>query len=186
MGEAEMAALPLTRHPFHGDWNYVLHPQPAPSVPAARTPQPPTPAWDRALLSDPALTGLSPHQLDDLTQTLAPDGDPGRGRPPRLAFHDQVLATVLHLHVNGYTVLYDPEGRIDAELPLDGTTHERVARAVLAWSGPDALRPDDYEQVGVLPGEDGGDEGLVRGRGPGGVRLRSGRRDRGARRGCCS
>lgn len=52
--------------------------------------------------------------------------------------------------MNGYTVLYDPEGRIDAELPLDRVTHERVARAVLAWSDPDALRPDDYEQVGLL------------------------------------
>ncbi|MEU0216060.1 restriction endonuclease [Streptomyces sp. NPDC006265] len=52
--------------------------------------------------------------------------------------------------MNGYTVLYDPEGRIDAQLPLDRTTHERVARAVLAWSDPDALRPDDYEQVGLL------------------------------------
>lgn len=36
-------------------------------------------------------------QLNDLTKTLAPDGDTRRGRPPRLAFADQVLATVLHL-----------------------------------------------------------------------------------------
>ena len=21
-----MAALPVSRHPFHGDWNYTLHP----------------------------------------------------------------------------------------------------------------------------------------------------------------
>ncbi|MEU2490949.1 hypothetical protein [Streptomyces sp. NPDC007883] len=34
-----------------------------------------------------------------LVQTLAPDGDTRRGRPPRLAFPDQVLATVLHLHL---------------------------------------------------------------------------------------
>ncbi|WP_433917492.1 hypothetical protein OIE50_01400 [Streptomyces canus] len=40
--------------------------------------------------------------------------------------------------------------RIDAELPLDRTTHERVVRAVLAWSDPGALRPDDIEQVGLL------------------------------------
>ncbi|TJZ93620.1 restriction endonuclease [Actinacidiphila oryziradicis] len=52
--------------------------------------------------------------------------------------------------MNGYTVLYDPEGRIDAELPLDRATHERVARVVLAWSDPGALQPDDYEQVGLL------------------------------------
>lgn len=59
VGDAEMAALPLTRHTFHGEWNYALHPQPTPAVPAARS-----------------------------------------SRPPRLTFADQVLATVLHLHVN--------------------------------------------------------------------------------------
>ncbi len=99
IGDAQMAALPLTRHGFHGDCNYVLHPQPAPAVPAARTPQTPAPEWDQALLSDPALTGMSPQQLNDLTNTLVPDGDDRRGRPPRLAFPDQVLATVLHLHL---------------------------------------------------------------------------------------
>ncbi|MGW4758523.1 restriction endonuclease [Streptomyces chartreusis] len=52
--------------------------------------------------------------------------------------------------MNGHTVLYDPEGRIDAQLPLDRVTHERVVRAVLAWSDPAALPPDDYEQVGLL------------------------------------
>ena len=24
----QMAALPVSRHPFHGDWNYTLHPVP--------------------------------------------------------------------------------------------------------------------------------------------------------------
>lgn len=37
VGDAEMAALPLTRHTFHGEWNYALHPQPTPAVPAARS-----------------------------------------------------------------------------------------------------------------------------------------------------
>ncbi|WP_030582805.1 ISAzo13 family transposase [Streptomyces anulatus] len=99
IGDAQMAALPLTRHGFHGDWNYVLHPQPAPAVPAARAPQTPAPEWNQTLLSDPTLTGMSPQELHDLTQTLSPDGDDRRGRPPRLAFPDQVLATVLHLHL---------------------------------------------------------------------------------------
>lgn len=93
--DADMAALPLTRHAFHGDWNYVLHPQPSPVIPTARTPQ--TLEWDQALLSDPALTGMTRRHLNDLTAALAPDGDIRRGRPPRLAFPDQVLATVLHL-----------------------------------------------------------------------------------------
>lgn len=99
IGDAEMAALPLTRHGFHGDWNYVLHPQPAPAIPAARAPQTPVPEWNQAPLTDPALTGMSLQQLNDLTQTLTPDKDDRRGRPPRLDFPDQVLATVLHLHL---------------------------------------------------------------------------------------
>ncbi|MFE9812271.1 ISAzo13 family transposase [Streptomyces sp. NPDC005548] len=100
VGDAEMAALPLTRHAFHGDWNYALHPQPSPAVPAPRSGGLPAPQWDPALLSDPALTGLTSHQLQQLIQTLAPQGDTRRGRPPRLTFDDQVLATMLHLHVN--------------------------------------------------------------------------------------
>jgi len=99
IGDAEMAALPLTRHAFHGDWNYALHPQPSPAAPAARSPQEPAPQWDQALLSDPDLTGMPRQQLDILTRTLALDGDARRGRPPRLAFPEQILATVLHLRV---------------------------------------------------------------------------------------
>lgn len=49
-----------------------------------------------------------------------------------------------------YTVLHSPEGQTEGELPLDRTTHERLVRAVLAWSDPQALQPDDYEQVGLL------------------------------------
>lgn len=75
------------------------HPQTRPTVPAARTPQAPAPQWDQALLSDPALTGMPRPQLAALTRTLTPDGDTRRGRPPRLAFPEQVLATVLHLRV---------------------------------------------------------------------------------------
>ncbi|MFI1931373.1 ISAzo13 family transposase [Streptomyces sp. NPDC020330] len=99
IGDAEMAALPLTRHAFHGDWNYALHPQPCPAIPAARTAQTPLAKWDQVSLSDPTLTGMPRRQLNDLTAALAPDGNTQRGRPPRLAFPEQVLATVLHLRV---------------------------------------------------------------------------------------
>ncbi|WP_405634390.1 ISAzo13 family transposase [Streptomyces sp. NBC_00056] len=97
IGDAEMAAMPLTRHAFHGDWNYALHPLPCPAIPAARAPRTPAPKWDQALLSDPALTGMSRQQLEALTRTLNPDGNARRGRPPWLAFPEQILATVLHL-----------------------------------------------------------------------------------------
>ncbi len=93
-----MAALPLTRHLFHGDWNYALHPRPCVAIPAARSPQPPAQEWHQSLLSDPALTGMT-RQLNDLTETLSSDGDVKRGRPPRLDFPEQVLAAVLHLRV---------------------------------------------------------------------------------------
>ncbi|MDH6144369.1 hypothetical protein P3T35_006411 [Kitasatospora sp. GP30] len=46
------------------------------------------------------MTGMSEQQLDELTQILAPLGDSRRGRPPRLAFPNQVLAAVIHLRVN--------------------------------------------------------------------------------------
>jgi hypothetical protein len=26
MGDGELAAVPLARHAFHGEWNYTLHP----------------------------------------------------------------------------------------------------------------------------------------------------------------
>jgi hypothetical protein len=34
VSNAQMAALPISRHPVHGDWNYTLHP-------AGRTAAPP-------------------------------------------------------------------------------------------------------------------------------------------------
>ncbi|MDQ1032768.1 hypothetical protein QF035_010350 [Streptomyces umbrinus] len=68
-------------------------------APTARVPQAPAPQWDQALLFDPALTGMPRQQLDALTETLALDGEVRRGRPPRLTFPEQVLATVLHLRV---------------------------------------------------------------------------------------
>ncbi|SED65740.1 Rhodopirellula transposase DDE domain-containing protein [Streptomyces sp. 2112.3] len=97
--DAEIAALPLTRHTFHGDWNYALHPQPVPSVPEPRAPQTPDRQWDPAQLSHPELTGMTHWRLDQLTRTLTPDGNTQRGRPPRLSFPEQVLAAVLHLRV---------------------------------------------------------------------------------------
>ncbi|MGW1037853.1 restriction endonuclease [Streptomyces antibioticus] len=49
-----------------------------------------------------------------------------------------------------YGVLYDPEGRLAAELPLDRETHERVVRTALAWSSPLDVPADDVVQIGLL------------------------------------
>jgi DDE family transposase/DDE superfamily endonuclease len=120
VSDAQMAALPITRHDWHGDWNYTLHPQSSQS--SGRTsdcaPLPPA-AQDAATLADPALTGMSHAELAALTDALgalhtdhadahhrqhqhhrAQNGlrphAPRSGRPPRLPFADQVLATILH------------------------------------------------------------------------------------------
>ncbi|MBK3569166.1 DUF6415 family natural product biosynthesis protein [Streptomyces sp. MBT62] len=47
-----------------------------------------------------------------------------------------------------HTVLHDPHGLVDAELPLDRAPHEALVIAVLAWKNPD-LAPRDYEQIAL-------------------------------------
>ncbi|MFF3276603.1 DUF6415 family natural product biosynthesis protein [Streptomyces chrestomyceticus] len=49
-----------------------------------------------------------------------------------------------------YAAIHDPQGLAEAELPLDRETHEQLVRAVLSWTCPAALPPDDYEQVAVV------------------------------------
>ena len=36
VGDEELAAVPLGRHGFHGEWNYTLHPAAAQPLPTAR------------------------------------------------------------------------------------------------------------------------------------------------------
>ncbi|WP_405835092.1 DUF6415 family natural product biosynthesis protein [Streptomyces sp. NBC_01518] len=47
-----------------------------------------------------------------------------------------------------HAVLYDSQGLIEAELPLDRAPHEALVTAVLAWKNPD-LEPRDYEQIAL-------------------------------------
>ena len=63
-----MAALPLHRHDWHGDWNYTLYPAP-PAPAAAPVPRPgrgERPGW-----AHPALTGMTASNWDRLTAALA-------------------------------------------------------------------------------------------------------------------
>ena len=63
-----MAALPLRRHDWHGDWNYTLHPRPpAPAhTPAPRPGRGERPGWVH-----PALTGMPAADFGRLTAALA-------------------------------------------------------------------------------------------------------------------
>ena len=59
----------LTRHGFHGDWNYTLRPAAAPAAPPAPAgPAPAGPGLD--ILADPALTGMSRPDFDALAAAL--------------------------------------------------------------------------------------------------------------------
>jgi hypothetical protein len=58
----------LTRHHFHGEWNYTLLPVPRPAPQPRPEPQPP--GWPRAALSHPALTGMDPADATALATAL--------------------------------------------------------------------------------------------------------------------
>ena len=122
ISQAELDALPLDRHDWHGDWNYTLHPQPA-SPPAAAAPPgtPPRPAArparpgpDLDWLTRPAITGLPGPALDALTAALAgpaaalreaaadrrrgyrPRQGHGHGGRPRHTLPGKLTAAILH------------------------------------------------------------------------------------------
>jgi hypothetical protein len=105
-----MAALPLDRHDWHGDWNYTLRPEPpAPPLP----PRPPAREPEHPSWAHPALTGLTAVQWDQLIAALAtpcqaqreavlyiarggpPARKPAVRHPPALTLAEQVLITVL-------------------------------------------------------------------------------------------
>jgi hypothetical protein len=108
----QITALPLRRHPWHGDWNYTLAPQPPaplpPPAPPARAPE--HPEW-----AHPALTGMTTASWQQLTTALAiphqiraeaarhlrrrgpATRKPAGGHPPALTFAEQALITVLRL-----------------------------------------------------------------------------------------
>jgi hypothetical protein len=110
----------LTRHRFHGDWNYAFPPVPRPAPPPP-PPPPPAPAGlcDPAVLNHPALTGLDPAALDALAAALdlpfrarrelrrhARSGRPragppaGGGRNRKIDLPGHVIATRLRAHLN--------------------------------------------------------------------------------------
>jgi Rhodopirellula transposase DDE domain len=92
ISKAQADALPLTRHDWHGEWNYTLRPEPPAPPPPRPEPGPGHAAW-----AHPALTGLPPAAWQELITTLhARLGDPP-GRRPALNLAEQALITVLAL-----------------------------------------------------------------------------------------
>lgn len=118
--DAELAALPILRHRFHGDWNYTLHPRPPweETKDSGTTDEPPVhnpPPLTVRCLRHPELTGMPDQQLCELIDTLIPELElqreqtlrarrgrerlvaPGTGPKAKLTPADRILATVLHL-----------------------------------------------------------------------------------------
>jgi hypothetical protein len=114
ISDAQMDALPLTLHGWHGDWNYTLHPEAYDHISGAPDPFD-QPSPDLAWLCHPALTGLPAPQWDALIAALMTLHDqqretsltkrrghrprltaPGTGRRPVLTLADRLLAATLH------------------------------------------------------------------------------------------
>ena len=145
----------LTRHRFHGDWNYTLHPAP---VTPPRPPAPPvlTPAAAAsaalapvvAALASPELTGLSRQDLAALAASLGLSHaaareqrlhlDRGHSRrartgpaaPFKYPLQTQLLAAIYHHR------LAMPCTHIAAMLGAHHTTIAEACRAVTALLGP--------------------------------------------------
>ena len=91
ISDRQMEALPLTRHNWHGDWNYTLRPQAYDQDSSAPDPFD-QPSPDLAWLCHPALTGLPACAWDTLIATLMTlhdqqreaNLDKRRGHRPRL------------------------------------------------------------------------------------------------------
>jgi Rhodopirellula transposase DDE domain/Helix-turn-helix of DDE superfamily endonuclease len=112
---AQLAALPISRHRFHSDWNYTLHPTPADAAAHQAAGDEPERRRPATL---PELTGLAAAELDELITQLTAlrqaqrehqahgypasgaGHKPRSGRPPTFPFPDRVVATVLHLRLS--------------------------------------------------------------------------------------
>jgi Rhodopirellula transposase DDE domain len=110
VSDEQLAALPLDRHAWHGDWNYTLRPEPpaSPPPPLAPAREPERPDW-----AHPALTGLATTDWNQMIAALAvpyqaqhdaglyiarggpPTRRPAGGHPPALTLAEQALITVL-------------------------------------------------------------------------------------------
>ncbi len=63
--------------------------------------------------------------------------------------HTTLPAARSAMHTSTHTVLYDPDGLIEAGLPLDREPYESLVTAVLAWTDEDPLATRDYEQIAL-------------------------------------
>jgi Rhodopirellula transposase DDE domain len=136
----------LNRHPFHGEWNYTILPQPRPARPAPEPDRPPRVPFETP--NHPALTGMDPRDLLDWTESLhdliTALGGPGRtrrrrGSPPRLTAADLVAATRIMAHLGISKELLAPFLGVHAT--TFGQALPPVTRALAGAPPPPAAPP---------------------------------------------
>src|SRR6266508_442186 len=72
VSDDQLAQVPIIRHSWHGEWNYTVHPMPPePAEDNDDVPETPRRSPSRHWLRDPALTGLTPTQWDELIEKLS-------------------------------------------------------------------------------------------------------------------
>jgi hypothetical protein len=143
VSDDEIAALPITRHRSHGDWNYTLHPQHPLDATAINSTSDQARAnsphrLTQHSLQDPELTGMTRQQLSKLIDEPTPALEiqrervlrtrrcherlvaPGTGAKAKLTPAERILATVLHLRK---LATMDPLGQ------LFGVTAMTISRA---------------------------------------------------------
>jgi hypothetical protein len=118
ISDGQLNTLPLSRHDWHGDWNYTLHPQEHRRDGVLPIPPQNEAGPGRDWLTHPALTGIPHKQWDSLVTELAAaraaqreadlhqrrGGDQQKtpaaglytGRRPGLTLVDRLLATILY------------------------------------------------------------------------------------------
>ncbi|MFE2917374.1 ISAzo13 family transposase [Kitasatospora indigofera] len=148
--DAEIDALPMHRHRFHGDWNYTLHPADTQSASqaadAAREDTVPVRAAapsGPAALRDPELTGMTRGQLDAVTAELTPLLDRrreeirhqrrgtarhrsrGAGAKDKLETADRILAAILYQRKIGTQELLAQLFEVDRSTITNAVTEVR-------------------------------------------------------------
>jgi hypothetical protein len=129
ISDQQMDALPLTRHDWHGDWNYTLRPEPS-----APPPPPPPAGPGHTDWAHPALTGLTATEWDQLITTLHTRAGrlPASSLRPALTLAEQTLITMLRLR-------FRPPHPVLADLfgvpPADITRAQRQIWPMLVQAG---------------------------------------------------
>ncbi|WP_433521380.1 ISAzo13 family transposase [Nocardia pseudovaccinii] len=105
ISDEQLAAVPITHHDWHGEWNYTISPEPLTPTPESGTSENATITTtgrqrdDLLWLHAPELTGLPPARFDQLITALTPTDQADRrtrtnGRHPATSLADRVAITL--------------------------------------------------------------------------------------------